>query len=643
MAAERPLGGIWRWLTVCFAIITIAISINQIFEFNFFCNVVLLTPTYHFLVTGFLIPLVFLAKPLKPGKKFFWIDVALFLICWICNLYLAWHGYDILTKGYGYFAPLNMTIVSIIVWALLIEALRRSAGMILTVIVLFFALYPTFASHMPGLMEGVQRSLDKTAVFHILSDESAMGVLVRVFANVLLGYIIFGVGVVATGGSDFMLNLANSFVGKTRGGPAKIAVIASGLFGSVSGSPMANVITTGSITIPAMKSCGYSPEYAGAVETCASTAGTFTPPIMGATAFVLASFIDMPYSIVALSAALPAFLFYLALFVQVDGYAARNNLIGHVRHDVPRMTEVLKDGWFYLPTLIVLVFFLFVMRWIGESAYIATGVMLVLAQFRKKTRFKFNEWIGFLGNAAKSSAVLLAIMLGAGFLMGSFSLTGIASTFSRELFMLAGGNIALMLLFTAVASLIMGMGMTMIACYIFLALVVAPALVTAGLNELAVHMFVLYCGMLSYVTPPVALCAFTAADIAKASPMKIALTACRLGGAIFILPFFFVIDPALLMQGGAWQVVQAFVSAALGMGLLGSALEGYLVGIGSLRFGPLSYLVRVVLGLSGILLALPGWAFDSAGVAAAAAALVFLMLYGKPVAQPGATKSASPK
>jgi len=626
MADDRQLSVFWRCIIIIFSIISVIVAVNQIFDLKFFSDVVLFEPSFHFLITGFLVPIIFLVKPLKSGKVFFRLDVIFFLTYWLGSLYLAWYGYDILTRGYGYSAPPDMMILSVIIWALLMEALRRSAGLLLTVIVLFFALYPTIASHMPGLMEGVQRSFDKTAVFHILSEESAMGALVRVFANVLFGYIIFGVAVIATGGSDFLLNLADSFVGKTRGGPAKIAVIGSALFGSVSGSPMANVITTGSITIPAMKSSGYSPAYAGAIEACASTAGTFTPPIMGATAFVLASFINMPYYQVALGAAIPAFLFYLALFIQVDGYAARNNLRGQVRENVPTVKEVLKDGWFYPPTLIVLLYFLFVLRWTGESAYIATAVMLILAQFRRKSRFTFQSFLQFLENAVKSSAILLAIMIGAGFLMGSFSLTGIASTFSRELFMLAGGSVPLMLLFTAVASLIMGMGMTMIACYIFLAIVVAPALVTAGLNEFAVHMFVLYCGMLSYVTPPVALCAFTAAGIAKAPPMKIAFTACRLGGAIFILPFFFVIDPALLMQAGAWQVATTSLTAALGMCLIGSALEGYMMGIGDLRPWPFSFLFRGALLLSGILISLPGLVSDAAGLAAAAASIILLTL-----------------
>lgn len=610
----RLLERSFRWLYTFFAVLAVAFAVNQIFDFQFFAGIILFGPSYNFLIVGFLISLVFIFKPLAPGTKFVYLDILLFLVFLSFCLYFAWNGYDIQAKGYSYSAPDHMVVMAVVLWILLIEAVRRSAGLALMLVVLFFSVYPLFAGYMPGLLEGVQRSLGKTALFHILSDESAMGSLTRIFGNIVFGFIIFGVAVVETGGSDFLLHLSQRIVGKTRGGSAKMAIIASGLFGSVSGSPIANVLTTGSITIPAMKKSGYPSAFAGAVETCASTAGTFTPPIMGATAFVLASFIDVPYSHVAVSAAVPAFLFYLVLFIQVDGHAARHGLGGPERTDAPPLKEVLKDGWFYLPTLLVLIYFLFVLRWTGESPYVATVVMLGLAQIRKKTRFNFKRLIDFTISVSTGAAVLLAIMTGAGMLMGSFSLTGIAATFSRELFMLAGGNIILMLIFTALASLIMGMGMTAIACYIFLALVVAPALVSAGLNELAVHLFVLYCGMLSYITPPVALCAFTAANVAGAPPMKIAMIASRLGGAIYILPFFFVIDPGLLLHGPPGHIIQSVSTAVLAMIFIGSAMEGYLLGVGSLHNIRLGFLLRIIMALSGIVLALPGWKWDMIGL-----------------------------
>ena len=614
------------WIFIFFFMIALFFAINQVFDLNFFSGYVLIGPTFNFVIVGFFIPLVFLGRSSGRAGRFIGLDIFFFVLYWALSLYLAWNGYDILTKGYGYIAPWHMVVISVIIWGLLIEAIRRSAGIVFMAVVLFFSLYPLFASHMPGFLQGVERSFEKTALFHILSTESAMGTLVDIFSNIVFGFILFGIAVVATGGDKFLLNLSNTIVGRTRGGPAKIAVVASALFGSLSGSAIANVITTGSITIPAMKSCGYRPEYAGAIETCASTGGTLAPPIMGATAFVLASFINVSYATVALGAAIPAALFYLSLFIQVDGYAAKRGLRGLRTSESLGLGEVLKDGWFYLPTLAVLVIFLFVLRWTGESAFVATAVMLGLAQIRKKTRFTLESFWRFLENGGRSSAMLLTLMTGSGVLMGSFSLTGIASTFSRELFILAGGSIPLMLLFTAVASLILGMGMTTIACYIFLALVAAPALVTAGLNELAVHLFVLYCGMLSFITPPVALCAFAAASIAEASPMKIALTACRLGGAIFVLPFFFVLNPVLVMQGEPMAIVHAVFTASLGMFLIGSAFEGYMIGVGEIQSGISNYLFRGAFALSGFLLAFPGWKTDLIGFGIALVTLAAIML-----------------
>lgn len=611
---QRNLRGIWRWVSISFTVIAIFFAINQIFGFQFFSGHILLGKSFQSVIVALILPLIFLHFPLKKEGNFFWFDIVLFFVCWASFLYLAWHGYEILVKGYGYSAPIHMILVAILLWVLLIEALRRGAGPILTIVVLFFSIYPIFATYMPGILNGISFSFNKTATFHILSNESAMGTLTDTFVNIVLGYIVFGEAMVATGGGKFLLNLTNSVVGKTRGGPAKIAVIASGLFGSVNGSPIVNVITTGSMTIPAMKSIGYESYYAGAIESVASTAGTFTPPIMGATAFVMASFINIPYASIALAAAIPAFLFYFTLFIAVDGHAAKMELLGKLKRtrkeEIIPLWEIFKDGWFYLPTLLVLIYFLFIMRWIGEAPYIATAIMLVLAQVRKNSRLKLDDFLHFLEKAGESLAVLLAIMIGAGFLLGSFSLTGIASSFCRELFSLAGDNVLLMLTLAAMSSLILGMGMSVIACYIFLALIVAPALISAGLNVLSVHLFLLYYGMLSSITPPVALCAFTAANIAKAPPIKIAVTACRLGVTLFILPFFFVLRPALLLQGEPTQFIYAFITVGLGLGILSSAFEGYLLGIGDVQS---DYLFRGVLIISAIGLSVSGWKYNLIG------------------------------
>jgi len=608
---KMNIKNVLRSITIAFTIISIFLAINQVFNLRFFCNVVLFGKTYNFLLLGLLLPLVFLSDKLKKEKKYLGFNILAFFILCISCMYFAWKGYEIVIKGYGYFAPINMVILAIFVWILIIESVRKSAGSVLTIVILFFSLYPVFAEHMPGLFQGIGRSFSKTAVFHILSSESATGTLLDVFSSTLMGYLIFGEAMVFTGGADFLLNITKKFVGRTRGGTAKISVIASALFGSISGSSIANVITTGSITIPAMKESGYKAHYAGAIEACASTAGTLTPPIMGATAFVMASFINVPYNVVALGAAIPAILFYIALFIQVDGNAAKRGVKINQKKETLSFLDVLKDGWFYLPTLAILVYFLFVLQLVNEAPYVATILMLALAQIRKKSRLSLKQFLKLFNRTGKNMASLLAILIGVGFLLGSFSLTGIASTFARELFLLAGKSIPLMLVITAIASLIMGMGMTTIACYIFLSLVIAPGLVGAGLNELAAHLFILYCGMLAYITPPVALTAIVAANIADASPMKIAMTACRLGGAIFIVPFFFVLDPALVMQGEPVHIICKFITTALAMGILGSALEGYLMGIGNIES---DYLVRGILVISSIGLAFPGdWKINLIG------------------------------
>lgn len=618
----RPLEGVWRWVVIVFGIIVVILGVDVVFNLRFFVDYMMYDYTRYYLILGLLLSICFLLVPPKPGLKGVWarrifrVDIALFFLVLGINLYFSWHGLEIIQKAWTRVAPVTAVIGAVIIMFLLIEGVRRATGMIMGIVVLIVAIYPVFAQYMPGLLEGVSRPFDLTAQYHILSKDSAVGLLLRLYVRIVLGFTLFGVAVIATGGGKFFLNMALSLVGRTRGGTAKVAVLASAMFGSVSGSSIVNVITTGSITIPAMKKAGFEPHYAGAIETCASTAGTFTPPIMGLAAFVMASFLNVSYAEIALAAAIPAFLFYFCLFIQIDGYAVKKGLWGLSKAETPSFIKALKDGWFYIPVAAVLLYYLFFLRLVGESAYIATALMLVLAQIRKNTRFTRESFLRFLESTAQTLMELLVIMAGVGMLLGAFSITGLAVTFARELLMLAGGNMALMLILAAVASLIMGMGMTMIAAYVFLAIVIAPALVLAGISEFAAHLFILYVGMLSYLTPPVALCAFPAAAIAKTSAMKVGITAVRLGGAIYLLPFFFVLDPGLILRTGIGGILLAFSSTLLGLFIIGSAFEGYMVGIGKLwpakegswslgGYSLHSYLLRGVVIAAGFLLGLP--------------------------------------
>jgi len=617
---RRNLTGIWRWFVIGLSFVGIFLSIDYVFMWNLFGVAAVEQSHYYLLLALFLAP-AFLYFPIKKGLKgtwakgFFWFDVFLFFSCMAITLFFSSQGYNILIRGWAAIAPPYAVVLAVILWAMLVESLRRCMGIILTGMVVFFSLYPTFAEYMPGLLEGIGYSFVSTATLHIFSIDSAVGMLMRVYSDLVIGFIVFGTVIVATGGGKFFLDLATSIVGTTRGGPAKVAVIGSALFGSMSGAVIANVVTTGSVTIPAIKKTGYPAHYAGAIEACASTGGAIAPPIMGAVAFVLASFVEISYAEVALAAAIPACLYFFGLFIQVDGYAARKGLHGLPRSETPPFIKTLKAGWYYLPTVLVLVYYLFILRQVQEGPWIAAGACLVLAQIGKKSRFTIKTFLQFIENTGRTLTELCAVLSSLGMMVGAFAVTGIAVTFARELLNLAGGHLMPMLFLSGFAALIMGMGMPAIACYIFLAIVVAPGLVAQGVNELAAHLFILYCGVLSYITPPVAIAAFPAAIIAQTSPMKVATTACRLGGIKYFLPFLFVLDPALILQGNIGDIIQSAITATLGVFIIGSALENYLIGIGVIWPKSIyGFLLRTGLVVAGTLLALRGWYMDAAGL-----------------------------
>ncbi len=618
-SSRRELKGFWRWVVISFSIVGLFLSVDYVFMWNVFGGHDVEISHYYLLWTCFLSP-AFLFFPVKAGlskkwaKYFFYLDVLFFVLCVAITLFLFSRGFDIVLKGWGAVAPTYASVLAIILWIFILESLRRSMGWILTLMVFFFSAYPIFAEFMPGPFEGIGYTLLGTANLHIYSIDSAVGMLMKVYSDLVIGFIVFGTAIVASGGGKFFLDLANAIVGSTRGGPAKVSVISSAMFGSLSGAVIANVVTTGSVTIPAIKKTGYPSHYAGAIEACASTGGAIAPPIMGAVAFVLASFIEVSYAEVAAAAAIPAFLYFYGLFIQVDGYAAVHDLKGIPRSETPPFWETLKGGWFYLPTILVLVYYLFYLRQVQEGPWVSAAALLLLAQIGKKSRFTLKTLLGFIQHTGRSLVELCAVLSSLGLMVGAFAVTGIAVSFARELLSIAGGHLFPMLFLGGFAALIMGMGMPAIACYIFLAIVVAPGLVANGINEMAAHLFILYCGVLSYITPPVAVAAFPAGIIAGASPMKVATTACRLGAIKYFVPFLFVLDPALILQGSTGDIIYAFTSAVVGVTVICSALENYLFRIGVICPRNLSgYLIRTGLVISGTLIALPGWYTDLAG------------------------------
>jgi TRAP transporter 4TM/12TM fusion protein len=375
----------------------------------------------------------------------------------------------------------------------------------------------------------------------------------------------------------------------------------------MSGSVVSNVLTAGTMTIPVMKKTGFRASYAGAIEACASTGAVLAPPVMGATAFVMAQFLNVSYAEVALAAAIPALLYYFGLFMQVDSYAARHGLKGLERAELPRMSETLKGGWYYIFVIALLIFMMLVMKRESHAPFYATVLLIVLNQLFSRSRWGWGTVARFLELNGRTFAELIGILAGCGLLIGAFSLTGVVSSLANDLLRIAGNNAMLLLAMTAITSMVLGLGLTTTACYIFLAVLVGPALEKIGLNKMAVHMFVFYWGMLSAITPPVAIASFAAAGIAGAPPMKTGWESMRVGSIIYFLPFFFVLNPAFVLQGPWLEALYLTLTAGAGVIFVCGGIQGYQLGVGDLsRAGALEWPLRIAFMIGGIVLATPG-------------------------------------
>ena len=439
----------------------------------------------------------------------------------------------------------------------------------------------------------------------MISSEASFGIPMQAFGNLVIGFILFGAILQYTGGGGFFNNLAMALVGHYRGGAAKVAIFASGFMGSMSGSVISNVLTTGAVSIPLMKSTGFPPRYAAGIEACASTGGVLMPPVMGATAFVMASWLGIPYVQIMLAAAIPSGLYYFGLFVQIDAFAARHGLRGVARDRLPKVAATLRDGWAYIFVFVLLLFLMVAFRWETTAPFYAIVLLLIVNQFKKNSGFSLRSFIDMIVSVGRVLAELVAILLGIGMIIGAFQATGLTGPLATELIYMAGSSIPMLLIMGAITSFIFGMGMTVTACYIFLAIVLAPALVQEGLNPLAVHLFILYWGMISFITPPVALGAFAAATMAGANPISTGWEAMRLGVVIYAVPFFFVMNPALIGLGAPADVAFSVICATIGVWLLSAAMQGYLAFFGTMGSGPLALAMRVLLAVAGLLVALP--------------------------------------
>ena len=646
---DTRIRGLVRLLLIVFVGAALVLNMNKVGLINFvldrffpdfvfrwwYSNIyeptLIIDTSYYYTIIGLLLSLVFLIYPMRKSESnhvpFY--DWILFFLTIGCAGFLAYNGERIIQEGWDIIAPQEATIVAGIICALCLEGVRRAGGFILFAVCIFFFVYPLFAQYMPGFLWGPESEVSEFVRSHAMSSESIIGVPMRAVTNLLIGFLVFGSALVVTGGGEFFLAFATALLGRTRGGPAKVAIISSGFFGSLSGSVISNVVTTGKITIPTMKRVGYPPSYSGAVEACASTGGALMPPVMGAVAFLMAENLNMPYADIIIAAAVPAILFYLALLLQVDNYAAKVGLKGQPAEEIPAIWPTFLSGWHYLFSLAALIYMLIWMRIEVFAPYFATFILILTSIVTSKLRgervFNFGDFIELLIDAGKTIVNIVGILVGIGMIIGALSLTGVGPAFSSELLRFADGDVYLLLILGAVTSFVLGMGMTVSACYIFLAVVMGGAMVDGGLNPVAGHLFILYWGMMSYITPPVAVAAVAASTIAVAPAMETGFRAMRLGGILFILPFLFALNPTLILVGDTWDIVHDVTTAVVAVWMLASAFEGWLYGVGRIVL-PL----RVVLGVAALGALHPHPITDFVGLGALAAVFVIgKMMNGK--------------
>ena len=559
-------------------------------------GIVRLDSQYFYALFALLLPMAFVCYPTKR-----WIDWPLALLSVGVLMYFFINAERALDEAWEFSVPESGAYIALGLWLLVLEALRRAGGTALCLIAAFFSCLPLYTMYMPGPLNGLPASWQETAAYHSISIESIFGLPFQAFASLVIGFVVFGVVLQHTGGGRFFLDLAFAILGRQRGGPAKVAIVSSGLMGSMSGSVVTNVLTTGQMTIPAMRRAGMSGPVAGGIEACASTGGVLLPPIMGSTAFIMATLLELPYAEVAVAAALPALLYFISLYLQIDAYAGKYNLAGLTDEELPTLWQTLKQGWFYLGAFALLIFLLLYLKREALAPYYATAVLLLLNQMSPSQRLSADGWVKLLSATGFLLIELIVILAGVGLIVGALSLTGLSGTLVNDLMSMAGDQLGLLLLMGALTSFVLGIGMTVTAAYIFLAVVLAPALVGQNLAPLSAHLFILYWAMLSYITPPVALGAYAAASIAGASPLQTGFAAMRLGSVIYVIPFIFVLDASFILAGSVLGTMQAVVEALVGIWLITGALQAYLPLVGHLKQAGL----RFCLIFAGLAIALP--------------------------------------
>jgi len=570
---------------------------------------------------GLTLALAYIADTSRPRNVLDWAAVIASLA--LCG-YVALR-YEHLTLDAA-FLPLDTLLVSILLIALIMEASRRTNGWGFVSMIAGIAVYVYISPHLPGDFQTRYVSPARMITYLGLDLNGAIGNILQVAVLVVIPFTILGQVLARTGGADFFADISMAAMGHFRGGAAKIAVVGSALFGMISGSAVSNVLAVGIVTIPTMVKSGFTPHRSAAIESVGSTGGQLMPPVMGASAFIMAEFLQVPYGSVCIAAAIPAVLYYLCLFFHVDLEAAKHKIGAAKIAEAPAVSEVLKSGWHFLVPIAFLVFALMYPELSNltpeKAAIYSTAILIVLAMifgYRGK-RLGVLDMLKAIMETGRVSLDIILIGAAAGIMVGIMSISGLAFSMTIQLLTLAAGNVFLLLILIAVLAFILGIGLPTVSVYILTATLLAPALVKLGVTPMAAHMFVMYNGILSMITPPVAFAAYAAANIARTDGWTTGWLACLVGWSTFVLPFLFVLTPSLLMDGTWTEIFFNFSRVMYGI-YLGTA-----VGVG-FALMPLSIVSRIIYGALSLAVVLPPETFKGAiyvnfvGITASAALL----------------------
>ena len=497
--------------------------------------------------------------------------------------------------------PMDALVVGTALFALVLEGLRRAVGWTLVIVVLVIVAYGMIGHLVPGALQTREVAPPRLGVYLAFDPNGLFGLTLNVAATVVVAFVFFGQLLLRSGGADFFNDIAMATMGHKRGGAAKISIVASGLFGSISGVVVSNIVATGVVTIRLMVRSGFRRTTAAAVEAVASTGGQIAPPVMGAVAFLMADILQRPYAEIVVAAIVPALLYYVALFVQADLQAAKQDIQPLEDEEMPAAGDVVSKGWVFILPFAAIVTALFWFNQRAETAALwggAAALLIGLTTGYGKTRMRLRDLWPAAVETGRSITEIIMISAAAGFIIGVLNVTGLGFAATFALVDLGQGSLFLLLLISALVCLVLGMGMPTVGVYLLLAVLIAPSLIQTGVEPIAAHLFIFYLGMMSMVTPPIGIGAFFAAAIAKASPMSTAWESMRFGWTAYIVPFLFVFSPALLLIGDPFEIAIAVVTAVIGVYAISAAFVGWLR-------GPIGTVQRLLIGLSGVALLLP--------------------------------------